>query len=71
VRLRALRALALPLVLSALHDVDERALALETRGLVAGARRTALAPPADHRSEQALRWLLVLSCAALLVWRVA
>ena len=71
VRLRALRALALPLVLSALHEVDERALALETRGLVAGARRTALAPPADHRGEQVLRWLLVLSCAALLVWRVA
>jgi len=71
VRLRALRALALPLVLSALHEVDERALALETRGLVAGARRTPLAPPEDHRSEQVLRWLLVLSCAALLVWRVA
>src|SRR5437588_135584 len=32
-RLRALRALALPLVLSALHEVDERTLALETRGL--------------------------------------
>ncbi|HET9707522.1 MAG TPA: energy-coupling factor transporter transmembrane component T [Gemmatimonadales bacterium] len=71
VRLRALRALALPLVLSALHEVDERALALETRGLVAGARRTPLAPPADHRAEQALRWLLALSCAALFVWRIA
>ena len=71
VRLRAMRALALPLVLSALHDVDERALALETRGLVAGARRTPLAPPADHRGEQVLRWLLVLSCVALLVWRLA
>src|SRR5439155_319612 len=33
-RLRALRALALPLVLSALHEVDERTLALEARGLV-------------------------------------
>src|SRR5437762_11882723 len=44
-RLRALRALALPLVLSALHDVDERALALETRGMVSGARRTPLPPP--------------------------
>ena len=70
VRLHALRALALPLVLSALHDVDERALALETRGLVAGARRTPLAPPPDHWSQRATRWLLLLSCAALLVWRV-
>src|SRR5207245_2293867 len=43
-RLRALRALALPLVLSVLHEVDERALALETRGFVPGARRTPLAP---------------------------
>src|SRR5438876_2634972 len=46
-RMRALRALALPLVLSALHEVDERALALETRGLVPGIRRTPLAPPPD------------------------
>jgi len=71
VRLRALRALALPLVLSALHEVDERALALETRGLVAGARRTPLAPPADHWSQRVLRWALVLGCVVLIVWRVA
>jgi energy-coupling factor transport system permease protein len=71
VRLRALRALALPLVLSALHDVDERALALETRGLTAGARRTPLAPPPDHWSERLLRWTLVVGCGALVAWRVA
>lgn len=71
VRFAALRALALPLVLSALHEVDERALALETRGLVPGARRTALAPPRDHGSERVLRWALALGCAALIVWRVA
>ncbi len=70
VRLAALRALALPLVLSALHEVDERALALETRGLTAGARRTPLAPPADHWSERVFRWTLVLGCAGLAVWRV-
>lgn len=71
VRLAALRALALPLVLSALHEVDERALALETRGLAAGARRTPLDPPRDHLSERLLRWSLVLGCIALAVWRVA
>jgi energy-coupling factor transport system permease protein len=71
VRMRALRALALPLVLSALHEVDERALALETRGLVSGARRTSLAPPADHAAERVGRWGLVLATAALLVWRLA
>jgi energy-coupling factor transport system permease protein len=70
VRLRALRALVLPLVLSSLHEVDERALALETRGLTAGARRTPLAPPADHAAERLLRWGLAASCVVLLVWRV-
>lgn len=73
-RLRALRALALPLVLSALHEVDERALALETRGLSAGARRTALAPPPDSPAERVARWALVFACLAAvagrLLWRV-
>jgi energy-coupling factor transport system permease protein len=61
-RLRALRAVALPLVLSALHEVDERALALETRGLVPGIRRTPLAPPADPAVERVARWALLLAC---------
>jgi len=70
-RLRALRALVLPLVLSALHEVDERALALETRGLVPGARRTPLAPPPDAAVERAARWGLVILCVAALVRRIA
>jgi len=68
-RLRALRALALPLVLSALHEVDERALALETRGLVPGIRRTPLAPPPDPAVERAVRWVLLLACLFALVRR--
>ncbi len=70
-RLRALRALALPLILSALHEVDERSLALETRGLVPGVRRTPLAPPHDSAAERVLRWGLVALCVAALTWRVA
>ena len=70
-RLRALRALAVPLILSALHEVDERALALETRGLVSGARRTALAPPPDRAAERAARWALLFACVAALIWRLA
>jgi energy-coupling factor transport system permease protein len=70
-RLAALRALALPLVLSALHEVDERALALETRGFSASVRRTPLAPPPDSAVERVLRWGLLLGCLGLLVWRVA
>ena len=71
VRLRALRALALPLVLSALHEVDERALALETRGLRHGAHRTPLAPQRDHPAERVARWGLVAGCVAALLWRLA
>ena len=70
-RLGALRALALPLVLSALHEVDERALALETRGFTPGVRRTPLALPPDSAAERTLRWALLLGCVALLVWRIA
>ena len=70
-RLRALRALALPLVLSVLHEVDERALALETRRFVPGARRTPLSPPRDGTAERAGRWLLLVACAAALAWRMA
>ena len=70
-RLKALGALALPLVLSALHEVDERALALETRGLAAGARRTPLTPPVDSPAQRTLRWGLVVVSAAALWWRFA
>jgi energy-coupling factor transport system permease protein len=70
-RIAALRALALPLVLSALHEVDERALALETRGFSGSVRRTPLAPPPDSAMERVFRWGLLLGCVGLLVWRVA
>jgi energy-coupling factor transport system permease protein len=69
-RIAALRALALPLVLSALHEVDERALALETRGFSGSVRRTPLAPPPDSATERVLRWGLLLGCLGLLVWRI-
>ncbi len=69
-RLRALQALALPLVLSALHEVDERALALETRGLASGARRTPLAPPTDREIERVARWGLLVLCGAALIRRL-
>src|SRR5438552_2708503 len=70
-RLRALRALALPLVLSALHEVDERTLALETRGLGMGVRRTPLAAPLDRTAERVARWTLLLLCLTALIRRLA
>jgi energy-coupling factor transporter transmembrane protein EcfT len=69
-RWRALRALALPLVLSALHEVDQRALALETRGLSRARRRTPLAPPPDAGWERISRWGLVAGCVLAVVWRL-
>jgi hypothetical protein len=57
-------------VLSALHEVDERALALETRGLVAGARRTPLNPPRDPVIERVLRWSALAGCLVVLAWRL-
>ena len=70
IRLAALRALALPLVLSALHEVDERALALETRGLGPGVRRTPLAPPIDTVGQRIVRWGMLVACVAAWTWRV-
>jgi energy-coupling factor transporter transmembrane protein EcfT len=53
-----------------LHEVDERALALETRGLSAGARRTPLAPPPDSTAERVVRWALVAACIVAITGRV-
>jgi energy-coupling factor transporter transmembrane protein EcfT len=69
-RLRALRALALALILSALHEVDERALALETRKLGPGTRRTPLSPPPDSVPGRVARWSLLAACLAALAWRL-
>jgi energy-coupling factor transport system permease protein len=64
-RARALGPLVLPLVLGALAEVDEQVLALDARGAMSGAQRTALDPPQDSDPERALRWsLLVVVTAA-------
>jgi len=64
-RLRALGPLVLPLVLGALAEVDQQVLALDTRGVSSGARRTTLDPPPDDAGQWALRWLcVVIVCAA-------
>ena len=68
-RLRALGPLALPLVLSALSEVDEQVMALDTRG-VSARRRTALNPPEDTELEFLLRWMLLLGVIAVWVQRL-
>lgn len=64
-RLRALGPLVLPLVLGALAEVDQQVLALDTRGVSSGRRRTTMDPPADDAGQWALRWVcVVIVCAA-------
>lgn len=67
-RARAVVPLAIPLVLGALAEVDERAVALEVRGATSGQRRTPLAPPPDRAIERFIRWLLLtMSIGAVIV----
>ena len=70
-RLRAVHALVLPLVLSVLHQLDDRVLALETRGLGAAAHRTPLDPPADSGAQALIRWSAAAACLAALAARIA
>jgi energy-coupling factor transport system permease protein len=70
VRARAFPALVFPLLLSVLTEADDRALALETRGLTISGPRTSTDPPPDRWSERCLRWLLLLGVLTLATWRV-
>ncbi|HEU5359422.1 MAG TPA: energy-coupling factor transporter transmembrane component T [Gemmatimonadales bacterium] len=73
-RVRALVPLTLPLILGALADADDRAVALESRGVAAvvvpGARRTPLDPPADSILDRTIRWGAVLAVVLAAAWRV-
>lgn len=71
-RARALVPLAVPLMLGALHDVDERTFALATRQVRAEGvtRRTPLRPPADRWGDRAIRWGACLAVAAAAAWRL-
>lgn len=70
VRARALPALVFPLLLASLTEADDRALALETRGLMISGRRTALDPPRDTVADRAVRWFAVLLVGAAAAWRL-
>ena len=70
-RARAVVPLAIPLILGALAEVDERAFALEARGAGSVRRRTSLDPPRDTVLERSLRWLMVVGAVAAVVARIA
>lgn len=70
-RAKAFVPLALPLMLGALHEVDERTFALATRQIRAdGARRTSLRPPTDTALDLAVRWGAALAVIGALAWKL-
>ena len=69
-RARALPALVFPLLLASLTEADDRALALETRGLMLRGPRTATDPPRDTVVDRIVRWLALASVIAAVIWRV-
>jgi len=68
-RARALPALVFPLLLVSLTEADDRALALETRGLTTPGPRTAMDPPPDTAVDHVVRWLALASVAAAVIVR--
>jgi energy-coupling factor transport system permease protein len=68
VRARALLPLIGPLITSALHETEERALALEARAFRAPGPRTSWRQLHDSAPQRLARWVLLLVGAALLFW---
>jgi energy-coupling factor transport system permease protein len=69
-RLRAILPLVVPLILSSLVDVEERALAIEARAFNRPGVKTSLVEIFEARWEPALRWVIVLAMIGILGLRV-
>lgn len=69
-RMRALVPLIMPLVLGAIAEVDDRAVALETRGVELRGARTPLAPPTRRTGDTLARAAALFAVAAAVAWRV-
>jgi energy-coupling factor transport system permease protein len=69
-RARGVVPLAGPLVLSALHDVEEQTMALEARAFSAPGRRTLLHALPDSDLQRALRWTLAVGSILLIALTV-
>lgn len=70
-RARAVVPLVVPLILSSLVDVEERALAIEARAFSRAGPKTSLIEIGEAAWEPALRWVLAAGAAALLLGRLA
>jgi energy-coupling factor transport system permease protein len=70
-RARGVVALASPTVLGAIHEVETRTLAMETRGFTRPGRPTLLWQPADSATQRLLRWGIAAGLLALGLARLA
>lgn len=68
-RIRALPALVGPLVVGALADVEERAMAIESRAFLSNGPKTSLRTLTDSTAQRVARWVLLLLLVALIVAR--
>ena len=69
-RVRGLVPLATPVVFGALAEVEERTMALESRGFTAPGRQTLLRIPADRRRDGVLRWAALAGAVAIVALRL-
>ena len=67
---RALVPLVGPLVVGALVDVEERAMAIESRAYTAPGPKTSLRELVDTTSQRITRWLMLLGIVALIAARL-
>jgi len=69
VRLKALFPMVVPMILGSLIDIDERAIALESRAFSKPGPKTSLIEIPDSETQKILRWCLVAAGLLLVVWR--
>lgn len=70
-RARGVLPLVSPLIVGALLEVEERALALESRAFLSGGPKTTLRDLPDTSVERVARWAMALVIVALVAGRVA
>jgi energy-coupling factor transport system permease protein len=69
-RLKALFPVVVPMILGSLIDIDERAIALESRAFSHPGSKTSLIELPDTRIQRYIRWILVLIGISLIIWRI-
>jgi energy-coupling factor transport system permease protein len=69
-RIRAILPLVVPLILSSLVDVEERALAIEARAFNRPGPKTSLVEITEAAWEPALRWVILIAIAGMIVVRI-